>query len=232
MISRSVDIKSALRSRQRGFLLNPFRFGAGGGTGTPQQGYILSAVAGTGSPQYDSTNTSSPNWAADFGQTIGIGLFASRMANPGDTGVLPSKTINQFSVYDELRINCLNGSWNPDYADMDMEFLRADGSVVAAIRSRYRGPYALSMFYGGSLSSLTEASYAGSYPAINGTLKFTATGMQWVPAADAIDNNHSAWGFAAAFNEVTAVRFSQVRALSNYGDVASAFVTVKRVATT
>ena len=33
MISRSTDIKAALRSRQRGFLLNPFRFGGGGGGG-------------------------------------------------------------------------------------------------------------------------------------------------------------------------------------------------------
>lgn len=31
MIDRSTDIKAALRSRQRGFLLNPFRFGGGGG---------------------------------------------------------------------------------------------------------------------------------------------------------------------------------------------------------
>lgn len=35
MISRSTDIRSALRSRQRGFLLNPFRFGGGGGSLDP-----------------------------------------------------------------------------------------------------------------------------------------------------------------------------------------------------
>lgn len=33
MIDRSTDITAALRSRQRGFLLNPFRFGGGGGGG-------------------------------------------------------------------------------------------------------------------------------------------------------------------------------------------------------
>lgn len=33
MIERSTDIRAALRSRQRGFLLNPFRFGGGGGGG-------------------------------------------------------------------------------------------------------------------------------------------------------------------------------------------------------
>ena len=31
---RSTDIRAALRSRQRGFLLNPFRFGGGGGGGS------------------------------------------------------------------------------------------------------------------------------------------------------------------------------------------------------
>lgn len=33
MISRSTDIRGALRAKQRGFLLNPFRFGGGGGGG-------------------------------------------------------------------------------------------------------------------------------------------------------------------------------------------------------
>ena len=198
------------------------------GLGSSEQGYIVAAVGGTGGSQYDYTNTGGLTWAQDFGQTIGLGLFASKMTNPGDTGVLPSKTINQFSVYDTLLINCLNGSWNPDYADMDMEFLRTDGSVVAAVRSRYRGPYALRMSYGSSLAALAEAPYAGPYPAINGRLTFTATGMQWTPTPEAVNNNHSAWSFNAAFSEVVAVRFSQVWAFSSYGSSAAAFVTVKR----
>ena len=198
--------------------------------GSPEQGYILAAVGGTGRPQYDYNNTGGATWAQNFGQTIGLGLFASKLTNPGDTGVLPSKTINQFSVYDKLLIDCLNGSWNPDYADMDMEFLRADGSVVAAVRSRYRGAYALRMSYGSSLAALIDASYAGSYPAINGVLTFTETGMQWTPTPEAVNNNHSAWSFSAAFSEVVAVRFSQVRAFSSYGSAAAAFVTVKRSA--
>lgn len=35
MIDRSTDVRSAQMSRQRGFLLNPFRFGGGGGGGPP-----------------------------------------------------------------------------------------------------------------------------------------------------------------------------------------------------
>lgn len=34
-LSRSTDIRGALRLRQRGFLLNPFRFAGGGGGGSP-----------------------------------------------------------------------------------------------------------------------------------------------------------------------------------------------------
>lgn len=35
MIVRSTDVRASLRSRQRGFLLNPFRFGSGGGPTDP-----------------------------------------------------------------------------------------------------------------------------------------------------------------------------------------------------
>lgn len=45
MISRSTDIRAALRSRQRGFLLNPFRFGGGGGGGGGTVSYISSTVS-------------------------------------------------------------------------------------------------------------------------------------------------------------------------------------------
>jgi hypothetical protein len=54
--------------------------------------------------------------------------------------------------------------------------------------------------------------------------------MQWTPTAEAVNNNHSAWSFNAAFSEVVSVRFSQVRAFSSYSSAAAAFVTVKRSA--
>lgn len=40
-IDRSTDVRAALRSRQRGFLLNPFRFGGGGGSPSfPSSGLV------------------------------------------------------------------------------------------------------------------------------------------------------------------------------------------------
>ncbi|MBB2775614.1 UNVERIFIED_ORG: hypothetical protein HNP28_000902 [Comamonas terrigena] len=194
--------------------------------GTPTSGYIVAAVAGSNTGDLDYANTSVGTWEAAFGQTIGIGLFASAPTNPGDTGVLPIKTINQFSIYDSLDIAARNGTWNPDYAEMDMEFLRADATVVAAVRSTYRAAYSLRMRYGSSLASLADAPFAGSYPGIGGTLTFTPTSMVW--ANDSPTNNHLSWSFYASFSDVVAVRFSRVRAASSYSSAGGAYVAVRR----
>lgn len=194
--------------------------------GSPESGYILAAVAGSSTASMDYTKTGNPTWAEDFGQTIDIGLFASKPTNPGDTGVLPAKTINQFSIYDTLTLTFLNGNWNPDYAEMDMEFLRADESVVAAVRSTYRSAYALRMQYGSSLASLANAPSTGSYPWINGNLTFTPDSMVWTSTATS--NTHLPWSFSAPFSEVVAVRFSRVRAASSYSSPGGAYAAVKR----
>ena len=197
--------------------------------GSPESGYIVAAIGGTSDASKVYTNTTNSTWGEKFSQTIDIGLFAAAVTNPGDTGVLATKTLNQFSIYDTWKIHCLNGSWSSDQADLDVEFLRADGSVVAALRSTYRSIYALRMQYGSSLQALTEAGTLGSYPEINGTLTFAASSMAWTPATS--NNNHTSWTFAAPFNEVTAVRFSRVRAYSSYSGSAAAFATVLRTPT-
>jgi len=43
MIDRSADVRGALRRRQRGFIINPFRFGAGG---VPGAGAALPIMSG------------------------------------------------------------------------------------------------------------------------------------------------------------------------------------------
>lgn len=49
MILRSTDIRAALRSRQRGLLLNPFRFGGGGGPTDPNFSNVSSLLHFDGS---------------------------------------------------------------------------------------------------------------------------------------------------------------------------------------
>lgn len=197
--------------------------------GTPQQGYIVAVVAGSGNPLLNAFDQVAPTWDANFRQTIDIGLFAYQGTNPGETGVQPSKVIPQFSLDDKLKLFLLNGSWNPDYADMDMEFLRSDGTVVAAIRSEYRHAYAARMLYGSSLSTMTDPGFVGSYPCIDGVLTFTAGSMTFTPTAAATNNNHNGWVLQGAFSEVVALRFSRVRASSNYPGRAGAIVSVNRM---
>jgi len=68
MISRSTDIKSALRSRQRGFLLNPYRFGAGG-LGDPYYSDVslLLHADGTNGSTTFTDNSPSPKTVTAYG---------------------------------------------------------------------------------------------------------------------------------------------------------------------
>ena len=61
MISRSTDVKAAMRSRQRGFLLNPFRFvsGGGGGDSDPFFGNVTLLMHGDGEDGQTTTVDSS-----------------------------------------------------------------------------------------------------------------------------------------------------------------------------
>lgn len=75
----------------------------------------------------------------------------------GDTGVLPTKTITLAPRNYVFRLEISNGNWNPDYSDMDLEFLDDTGVVLAAIRTRYDGAYRHGLWYGPNLASLTKA---------------------------------------------------------------------------
>lgn len=66
MIDRSTNIRAALKAKQRGFLLNPFRFGGGGGGGTdPFFSSVTLLMHGDGTPGDTATVDSS-----SYGRTI------------------------------------------------------------------------------------------------------------------------------------------------------------------
>jgi hypothetical protein len=69
MITRSTDIKSALRSRQRGFLLNPYRLGAGGGGVDPYYSNVslLLHADGTNGSTTFTDNSQSPKTVTAYG---------------------------------------------------------------------------------------------------------------------------------------------------------------------
>lgn len=101
MISRSTDIRSALRSRQRGFLLNPFRFGGGGGGGGGEANTVLGlhmdgangSTVFTDNSTYGRTVTAAGNAQISTAQSKfggGAGLFDGS----GDYLTMPSDGMN------------------------------------------------------------------------------------------------------------------------------------------
>lgn len=195
--------------------------------GSPEQGYIVSLRAGSNSPELNAFDQAAPTWFENFSQTIGLGLFANAGTNPGDTGIQPTKVLNQFSIEDTWALFALNGTWYGDIAQIDIEFLRADSGVVAAIRLfKSGGEFSVDMYYGASLASMTKAVLTGSYGWPQGDFKFSATEIAWRPNAQG--NNLAAWNLTAPMEGVKAVRFSNARATSNYGGAGLAAVTIKR----
>lgn len=195
--------------------------------GSPEQGYIVCLRAGSNSPELDAFDQAAPTWFENFSQTIGIGLFANAGTNPGDTGIQPTKVLNQFSVEDTWLLFALNGTWSGDVSQIDIEFLRADNSVVAAIRlTKGGGEFSSDMYYGASLASMSKAALTGTYGWPQGEFNFSAAEIAWWPNAQG--NNLAAWNLRAPMEEVKAVRFSNARATSNYGGVGLAAVTIKR----
>lgn len=66
MIMRSTDVKSALRSRQRGFLLNPHRFGGSEPPSVPTLAQVQAIFAGSTGGLYDLTDASTLYTSSSF----------------------------------------------------------------------------------------------------------------------------------------------------------------------
>lgn len=69
MIDRSTNIQGALRSRQRGFLLNPFRFGGGGGDPYFSNVKLLLHMDGANGSTTFTDSSGTPKTVTRFGDT-------------------------------------------------------------------------------------------------------------------------------------------------------------------
>lgn len=189
----------------------------------PTKGYLINAFVRNvtnDSQSQDSTNTSLPSWVNNFSETIDIGVFAYIYTSVvGNTGVLPTKTIplnllKDYVFYLEGR----NATWDPDYCDVDLEFLDASDNVLAAIRLKYDGAYRHGMWYGASLASLTKAAQSGGFPQTFGNLSFTASAMVYNNTAGS--NYNASWSFACNPANFAKIRVSNLRVQSSYTSAA------------
>ncbi|HDO1316957.1 hypothetical protein [Aeromonas veronii] len=198
-------------------------------TFAPSRGFLVVVQSQSGSgnvPFYNVESTDGPDWAANFGETVDIGIFKFIYSSGagGDTGVLPTKTITLAPRNYVFRLEISNGNWNPDYSDMDLEFLDDTGGVLAAIRTRYDGAYRHGLWYGPNLASLTKAPQAGAYPLTFGALSFSDSAL--VFTTDPVGNRNQSFSFACQPHKFAAMRFSNLRAQSTYTGSGVAMVRV------
>lgn len=186
-------------------------------TFSPSKGWLMLSKAAT--VTYDAasdvTATTGAEWADWFGDTADIGLFRynynrSAAADTGTwSGSIPFRPLGY-----RFKIGAANNCWTNDLCDMDLEFLDAAGSVVAAIRTRTDGTYRSGLWYGKNLASLTKAPQRGSYPSTYGDLKCTDTSLIYTD--DGLDNRNLSFTLTCAMASVTTLRFSNMRSYETY----------------
>lgn len=134
MIKRSTDIKAALRSRQRGFLLNPFRFGSPSpGPTDPYFDKVAvlchfdSSAVGPGGENFFVDQSLSPKSIGSGTSSIDATSAQSRFGSkslyiPGGTGVWPS-----VGLYSDFNYGtddfCIELSVRPDSTSKAQAFL-------------------------------------------------------------------------------------------------------------
>lgn len=155
MISRSTDVRRALRARQRGFLLNPFRFDSGGsgGGGDPHFANVVLLLHGQGadgsttitdSSSYGKTVTANGTAAIDTGQF----LFGSSSLYSGAAGYFTASLGTDGSMAGDFTIEFFMRGGG------DVLFMSAGGSYL------YNNNY---QDYGGSVLALSTVGFGTAW---------------------------------------------------------------------
>ena len=176
-------------------------------------GYVTKAA-----PEYDITETGESTWSDNFTE-FGSSAVLSYVHTPSSvvtTGTLSTKTLN-IDITKSYFINCANTSATNDLSNIDLEFLDSSNSVVCAVRNIDSShDYASDLFYGSSLSSLTQTGQAyGTFnnQVTKGNISFTPTALVFTNTATGAFN--TSFSFNCSANTITKVRISNVIATSN-----------------
>lgn len=98
MIERSSNVRAALRARQRGFLLDPFRFGGGGGGGTDPNISDVSALLHMDGANGSGTFTDHSQYAATYTQGAGAVISTAQSMFGGASGRFDGTANNGVNV--------------------------------------------------------------------------------------------------------------------------------------
>jgi len=173
---------------------------------------VCAAVSGQFTYSYlDVSDTSDPNWEANYGRTGNFGLFSYsyHLNNSTDSGILAGILPNLFSskmVFD-LKATAVN--YSTDIAEFDMLFQDDNNNTIAALRAVSDSSYSTHLYYGSNLNNLTAAGTVGAFPFIAGSLTFTQTTMIFTNSLEQTYNE--SFTFPCDMSSVTSISFPYFR---------------------
>lgn len=146
-------------------------------------GYLMVSVANSGTKEgvwfnesiYDSENTGSPTWQANFSETINVGFFKYGYGANSVSVPLTTTVVDLFSIDWNIELRGFNAAETADSHLLTMELMDANDNVVFALKSERAGLYFSHLFYGSSLSTLQRTASKGGYPSTHGILSFGAS---------------------------------------------------------
>lgn len=175
-------------------------------------GWLASAAACSqngGADRWDAANTSHANWAERFSAFQSVGAYTSGTTN----APIVTKTITRFIPGEPWDVFAYNGTYNGDYAILDIEFL-AGSTVVAAVACRSNASFSNALRVGTSIGTMTQMPVYGSYQTVNGKLVASADGIRYTPL-EGTSANTTAFFYAANLSGVNALRIT-VQAYTGY----------------
>jgi len=195
MIHRGTDIKAALRSRQRGFLLNPFRFSGGSGGTTPAS---LPGLSGWYDASAAAARTVVSGKISQWDDLSGNGNHATQPTS-GSRYTLAAASVNGLDAFTGARSAQMGISEIAGLSSAGAYFFCVGGAVaetpfVAAMGS-FDKSLALDLAPGGSMYAWGDG--AGNYITMAGIGAATSDGSI---NAFAICSSSSGSSSTAAFN--------------------------------
>lgn len=191
-------------------------------------GNLIMLLAGPDEGNVVHTDTTKPEWAELYGKTINVGVFAAQRTKPWDSGVLPSKVIEDFALSDVLDFWAY--SWGSSgggaYVGFDLEFLTSTNAVVAALGVRAPSASSVTFLYGPNLLNMAAPSVSSSTPLVAGKFSFVNGGVYWTPNPVYANHTPAAFFFAANMSSVARMRISNARVSIS---ASGSFATVGRV---
>lgn len=197
--------------------------------------YLISAWAGSNvyhnaAMNYPAMSTSSVEYLQGYAE---YAAFTTRFYSAGtagagsDSGVLATATL-WFNRSLEYTLEATNGYWSGDRCSFTLEFLNAQGTCVACIKTTGAGNYYHYLYHGATVDTATilGTGIVGSYPQTGGTLRFTDTQMIYTNTRSA-DYNTS-FTFNCDAKSISTVRISNVQSRSTYTGTAAAYVLFKK----